>query len=430
MKTMSVRGGSATKQSCIWRLIQYRIASQGLPFPLCARRTLRLEKCGLLCLAVMSFLCSGAQNKTVSDYLQVSGYVKDMGTLSFTNDINSIYPSSLLHNRIDLKIKPVSHFSIVAGLRTRILVSDYQNLVPNFAQEYAADNGIVKMSFNWVNKYPVLFNTTIDRLYLDWNNDKWDVRVGRQRLNWGINLTWNPNDIFNSYNLLDFDYEERPGADAVKVQYNFTSFSNLEMAFVPSRSPDSLIGALKYAFNTHNYDLQFIGGNYCKDIVLGMGWAGNIKEAGFKGEISYFHGWRDNRFVNDAVSTSVTVDYSLKNGFYMAGSFLYNNSASNNIFSTAQLQNDNLSPKLLMPAKYNFMIQGQQQISPVVNASAVFLYSPVVNLFVIGPTVSYSIATNFDLDLIIQSYFANNMNNKFDVLGNSINMRIKWSFSN
>jgi len=384
----------------------------------------------LLYLVMLSFLFSGAQNKTVSDYLQVTGYVKDMATISFTDDVNSMYASSLIHNRIDLKIKPVSQLTIAAGLRTRVFISEYQNLVPGFAQEYAADNGIVKMSFNWVNKYPVLFNTTIDRLYLDWNNHKWDVRIGRQRLNWGINLTWNPNDIFNTYNLLDFDYEERPGADAVKLQYNFTSFSNLEMAFAPARSPDSLIGALKYAFNTHSYDLQFIGGNYCRDIVVGMGWAGNIKDAGFKGEISWFHGWRDNHFVNDAVSTSVTVDYSLKNGFYMAGSFLYNNSAPNSVFSTTQLQSENLSPKMLMPAKYTFMVQGQQQISPVVNVNIALIYSPIVNLFVISPAVSYSIATNLDIDLIVQSYFANNMNNKFAVLGNSVNARIKWSFSN
>ncbi len=384
----------------------------------------------LLCLAVLTFHFSMAQKKTVADYLQVTGYVKDMGTISFTNDVDAMTAANLLHNRIDLKIKPVSSFSIVAGLRTRVLISQYQNLVPGFADYYTADNGFLKMSFNWVNKYPVLFNTSIDRLYADWQNDKWDVRVGRQRLNWGINLTWNPNDIFNSYNLLDFDYEERSGVDAAKVQYNFTSFSNIEAAFAPSRSRDSLIGAIKYAFNTHNYDLQFIGGNYYRDIILGMGWAGNIKNAGFKGEISYFHGWRDNRFINDAVSTSVTIDYSLKSGFYMAGSFLYNNIASNTIFSTTQLQSDNLSPKMLMPAKYTFMVQGQQQISPVVSANAALIYSPIVNLFVIAPTVSYSIATNLDFDVILQSYFANNANNKFAALGNSLNMRIKWSFSN
>ena len=172
-----------------------------------------------------------------------------MGTVSFADNLDGAYASTLIHNRIDLKIKPVKGLIIAASLRNRVLISEYQNLIPGFAQQYTADNGIVNMSFNWVNKYPVLFNTTIDRLYIDWSNDKWDVRVGQQRLNWGINLTWNPNDIFNTYNLLDFDYEERPGADAIKVQYNFTSFSNLEAAFAPSRSPDSLIGALKYRFS-------------------------------------------------------------------------------------------------------------------------------------------------------------------------------------
>ena len=286
------------------------------------------------------------------------------------------------------------------------------------------------MSFNWVNKSPVLFNTFIDRLYIDWTDSKWDIRVGRQRLNWGINTTWNPNDIFNTYNFLDFDYEERPGSDAVKVQYNFTSFSNLEAAFSPSRNVDSMIGALKYAFNTHNYDIQFIGGNYCRDVVVGLGWAGNIKDAGFKGEVSYFQNWHDTRFQHVALSASGTVDYSFKNGLYMSLAFLYNNLATNSLYSAAQLQSENLSPKLLMPAKYNLIVTASKQFSPVLNGSLALIYSPQINLFVIAPTLSYSLATNWDADLIIQSYFANNINNKFDVLGNSLNFRVRWSFSN
>ena len=38
---------------------------------------------------------------------------------------------------------------------------------------------------------------------MDWANEKLQLRVGRQRINWGINTTWNPNDIFNSYNIYD-----------------------------------------------------------------------------------------------------------------------------------------------------------------------------------------------------------------------------------
>jgi hypothetical protein len=389
-------------------------------------------KLSLLLFPFFSIYRLHAQTKTAADYISVTGYIKFMGSLNFVDDVNSIYATTLIHNRIDLKIKPGKGFTIAASERTRILTSEYQNLVPGFAQLYSPDNGLVRMSFNWVNKYPLLCNTSIDRLYLEWkdDNDKWDIRVGRQRLNWGINLTWNPNDIFNTYNLLDFDYEERPGADAAKVQYNFTSFSNIEAAIAPARNKDSIVGAVKYAFNKHNYDLQFIAGNYCNDGIVGMGWAGNIKDAGFKGEISYFHGWTDNQFKNDAVSFSTTVDYSFKNGVYIAGSVLYNNLASNSIFSTTQLESENLSPKVLMPTKYNGMFQLQGQFSPIVSGNVAIIYAPVVNLLVVSPTISYSIATNFDLDFIVQSFYANNQANRFAVLGNSANLRFRWSFSN
>ena len=387
-------------------------------------------KIALLFFGSLTFHFSFAQAKTVSDYISVNGYIKDLSTVAFVTDVSTLTPYTLLHNRINLKIKPVNHLTIVMEERTRLLLSNEQVLVPGFGQEYTQDNGLVKMSFNWVNKAPVLFNTFIDRLYIDWTDSKWDIRIGRQRINWGINTTWNPNDIFNTYNFLDFDYEERPGSDAVKVQYNFTSFSNLEAAFSPSRNIDSMIGALKYAFNTHKYDIQFIAGNYYRDAVVGVGWAGNIKDAGFKGEVSYFQNWHDSHFQNIAVSASTTVDYSFKNGLYMSVAFLYNNLAANSLYSAAQLQLENLSPKILMPAKYNLILTGTKQFSPVMNGTLALIYSPQINLFVIAPTLSYSLAVNWDIDFIVQSYFANNADSKFAVLGNSFNFRVRWSFSN
>ena len=73
---------------------------------------------------------------------------------------------------------------------------------------------------------------TFDRLFIEWNKEKWNIRIGRQRINWGINLAFNPNDIFNAYNFLDFDYEERPGVDAARVQYYYGSFSGLDLVTV------------------------------------------------------------------------------------------------------------------------------------------------------------------------------------------------------
>lgn len=383
-----------------------------------------------LCFFSLSFYFSMAQGKTFADYVSINGYIKELSTIAFVQDGSTFSLSHLIHNRINLSIKPVSHFTIFAALRTRILISNEPLEVPGFVQQYGQDNGIIKMSYTNAKDSIVVFTTILDRLYLDWSNDKWDLRLGRQRLNWGVNLTWNPNDIFNTYNFLDFDYEERPGADAAKVEYNFTSFSNLEVAFSPSRSANQMIGAAKYSFNTHGYDLQFLAGNYYTGAVAGLGWAGNIKDAGFKGEISYFQDWNDTRFKTVDVSFSPSFDYNFKGGWYVNGSVLYNNAATDKLYSEGQLLSENLSPKMLMPAKYNFMVSTTKQYTPILNGGFAVVYSPIINLFIFSPTLSVNLATNWDADIIIYTFFADNAANKFEVLGNEFNFRIRWSFSN
>ena len=99
---------------------------------------------------------------------------------------------------------------------------------------------------------------------------------------------WNPNDIFNSYNLLDFDYEERPGADAVKMQYLINDLSNIEAA-IANGPYNSATVAAKYSLNRDEYDWQFLAGTYARRFTAGLGWSGNLGKAGFKGETQMFY---------------------------------------------------------------------------------------------------------------------------------------------
>ena len=151
------------------------------------------------------------------------------------------------------------------------------------------DNGIIDLSHVWVNENSFVFHSIIDRLWMNYSHKKFDLRIGRQRINWGVNTVWNPNDLFNAFNFVDFDYEERPGSDAVRFQYYTGDFSSFEIAARPGEHIDSTVAAAMYKFNKWNYDFQVLGGNYFSDIALGLGWAGNIKNAGFKGEATYFH---------------------------------------------------------------------------------------------------------------------------------------------
>lgn len=99
---------------------------------------------------------------------------------------------------------------------------------------------------------------------------------------------WNPNDIFNAYSFFDFDYVERPGSDALRLQYYNSEVSSTELAVKMNRDKQVTAAGL-YKFNAFEYDFQVLGGTLNQtDYVVGCGWSGAIESVSFRGELSYF----------------------------------------------------------------------------------------------------------------------------------------------
>ncbi|CAL6315246.1 unnamed protein product [Bathycoccus prasinos] len=130
--------------------------------------------------------------------------------------------------------------------------------------------------------------TIMDRLYLDIYLGDWEMSIGRQRINWGISTFWNSNDIFNAYNFTDFDYEERPGSDAILIRKYIGFTSSIEFAIAATDDINKLKAGLLYKFNLKNYDYQILAGLSENYLALGGGWSGAIKQVGFKGEFNTF----------------------------------------------------------------------------------------------------------------------------------------------
>ena len=154
----------------------------------------------------------------------------------------------------------------------------------SYSEMIGSDHGLVDLSWNILNKQSFFLNTTIDRLWVDFNYGKFQARVGRQRINWGQTLVWNPNDIFNAYSFFDFDYVERPGSDAIRLQYYPDSSSAFELA-VKADYENNITAAALYRFNKWGYDIQFLAGYFnSEDIVAGAGWSGALGSVSFRGE--------------------------------------------------------------------------------------------------------------------------------------------------
>ena len=338
--------------------------------------------------------------------------------------------NQLIHNRLNIRGYIKDNFSIGLELRNRILFNE---------GEFNDDNGYFDLSHYYINNSKFKIHSMIDRMWLKYQKEKIEISIGRQRVNWGINTIWNSNDLFNAYNFIDFDYIERPGSDVVRFQYSGDDLSSIDVVYKPSTIEESSVIAALYKINKIGYDFQFFLADYYNDIALGGGWAGNIKNAGFKGEITYFIS--DESSENNSTSLSTSIDYSFTNGLYILGSHLYNSNGYSDPqqFELGEVTQDVLSPKNLMPSKNSYIIQASAFITPAINTSFTFLYGQGINFFFFSPNITYDISSSLDASIIGQFFYMNNdsdqaiapiwpeANNTISRI-NGYYARLKWSF--
>jgi hypothetical protein len=367
-----------------------------------------------------------------ADKVRLRGYVKNMQTFQAAS-LDYLAHGNLIHNRLNFRVYPNKQVSMGLEVRNRVFSGDLVNLDPNYTATVDVDNGLVDLSWAWLDTPGLVGLTQIDRAWMKWTNAKWDVTMGRQRINWGVNAFWNSNDLFNTFNVADFDYEERPGTDAIRVQRFLKNYASLEVAIAPALDKNEWVGAAMYKFNKWTYDFQAIGGWWNKDVVIGAGWAGNLKTAGFKGEVTYFHPqemWQDSV---GTVSASISFDYMFKTNTYAMMGLMYGSSGMAQTLNINDLTNLSLgasalpSAKNLMPTKYNLLLSVSQPLTPLINASLVAIYSPGVDLLFAMPSVSMSVASNWDLSLFGQTTFLDN-GSDFKNYGTSIFVRLKYGF--
>ncbi len=368
------------------------------------------------------------QQKSAKNRLGFNGYIKDLQVVSFpSTDSLSLY--SLVHNRLNFKFYFSNSLTGALEMRNRLYYGQLSQLDPEFGQQIAKDNGYFNLSKLWVNENSVVLHTMIDRAWLDWAHQKWEIRAGRQRINWGKSTIWNPNDLFNTFNYTDFDYEEQPGSDALKLTYYPSGMSALEMVVAPGRNKDGTVAAGAWRFNQHNYDMQVLGGLYYTDIAIGFGWAGNIKNAGFKGEATWFQPKDHLTDTAGILSATMSIDYSFKQPIYVQGGILYNHHPKTDTFSLSGspiVLNGSLSAKNLMPSEWSFFEEISDQITPLWSADLAFIEGADPAFIFVMPSITYSISDNWDLMLLDQSVWTLAPANNYAY--SSLYLRLKWSF--
>lgn len=281
------------------------------------------------------------------------------------------------------------------------------------------------MSYNVVDRKHFVWNMAIDRLYLEFMKGKWEFALGRQRINWGIASFWNPNDLFNTVSFTDFDHEEGPGSDAARITFYPNVKHSIQLAGKAADSWDKAVVALLYKTYWKTFDLQFLLGRFKTNYAVGGGWAGNLKNAGFKGEWAIFI--PQDRGVPTEWNITGGVDYGIKNGMYINTGYLYS-SIAKDVVAIPAISGFDIDAKNLYPFRHNLYAVWMYPATPLFNVSITAIFSPVSDLpFFLMPVFTYSMAENWDLDLISQILLGDN-SGQYKAMVHGYFFRIKFSY--
>lgn len=358
--------------------------------------------------------------------ITLSGYISNMQTAMFEEIEKDWYTDNLIHNRLNFKWYISNSFTTAIEVRNRFIYGEFVKYFPNYADLIDRENGWFDLSTNLVEEKSFLLHSTIDRAWIDFTAGNLQIRAGRQRINWGQNFVWNPNDIFNTYSFFDFDYEEKPGSDALRVQY-YTGASSLFEAAVKIDANEDITAAGKFQFNQWSYDFQILGGLLnSEDWVLGFGWAGDIEGAGFRGEMTYLHPKENFTDTSGILIASLGLDYTFKNSLMIQFEALYNG-ATLDISDFKQYYYMSLSVKTISFTDYTFFASVSYPVTPLFNGSLSGMYFPSMDGFFLGPNLTFSLSDNIGLSLIAQHFrgeFSEGITQKMTL----VFLRLKWSF--
>lgn len=356
----------------------------------------------------------------------LTGYLKELASLPFESPPRNFRYDNTIHNRINSYWTFSDKLKFQASLRTRIFNGSTVKNFEGYADFLGLDNGLVDASWILADSKDIVIHSAIDRFYLSYAREKWELSIGRQRINWGRTYIWNPNDLFNTYSYLDFDYEERPGTDAVRFQYYKGFASGFEVAIAPRKSWNETVAAFLWKFNKKGYDFQVLAGNYLEELALGAGWAGDIKGLGFRGEFTYFRPRKNFSKNRGFLSAVLSLDLALPNSLYFQTEFLYNGNWQGDL-SPAILFIEPLPANNLFPAREILFTGITYQIHPLINSGFSVILAPGERMYIYVPSVTISIKENLDL-LITAQLLRNKELERISPANNLLFGRLKWSF--
>jgi hypothetical protein len=344
---------------------------------------------------------SGAQDDEKK--ITAGGYASWLHIALFGKPSDTWLNSSMFHNRINFKVYPVKRVTMAIEVRNRFVTGDMVTLDPAYSDGLASDPGWVDMSWNIFSERSFLINTMIDRAWIDFTAGNFQIRMGRQRINWSQALVWNPNDIFNTYSFFDFDYVERPGSDAIRAVYSTGPASAVE-AVVKMNSESRLTAAALYRFSLLSTDFQVLAGETDEELFnLGAGWSASIGSFSFRGETTMFRSFKSASQGEDTFIMTAGIDRVFSDKLTALAQVMYSDNPVE-LHDFNELYKGGMTASQLAFSRFSAIGQFTYSPFPLLNITLSAIWYPDLKGYYAGPAFDFSLAEDVDFSLVWQHF--------------------------
>ncbi|MCB2200716.1 hypothetical protein KQI63_15030 [bacterium] len=347
--------------------------------------------------------------------------------------------TNLLHTRQNLRWYANMELTFGFELKTRLFSGDAVQAMLAQTEQLGGNQSLFNWERRFVDENNQLLVSGIDRAWADYFLGDWQVTVGRQRIAWGSTMVWNPTDIFNPSSPIDFDNEEKPGSDGIRVQRYLGTNSKLELAYASTDLEDSDASTVagRVLINAFDFDWNVLLGMKEGNTMFGGGFEGDILGGGFRGEVLYRVHQQEEEAPDGAppsprdlpsyIRFAIDGDYTFTNSLYLHAGVRYNELGATKDAGSLTNQFKSFENQWLSPARWSLFGQVGGNATPLMRLDLMAIVNPQDGSFYIGPSGSYSLITNLDL-ILTGLVFQGEDGTEFGAQGTILMGRLKYSF--
>ncbi len=129
----------------------------------------------------------------------------------------------------------------------------------------------------------------IDRARVQIRRDWGTITAGRQAIGFGRGMIFSAVDVFAPFSPVEVDREWRRGVDALRIEYQTTALSSLEMVAVFGNRWDASALLARFRGYVGEIDGEIIVGKRGRDAMFALVMSAVVGDAAVHGELAFFH---------------------------------------------------------------------------------------------------------------------------------------------